>query len=94
MFLKSRPLSLQAVARTTPNLRTRAGFFMESNMKQSAIWTKGKRSIKGLWWYNGNEQFTILLEKVCSYSGRNISFYVVGDKPEFNGWKILRSDNG
>lgn len=58
-------------------------------MKQ-AIWTNGKRSLKGTYSYNwASDYFLIELESRDRITGRLRVFRVRGDKPEWGNWKLL-----
>ena len=58
---------------------------------KSATWVKGNQSITGKWeYYRPSEHFIIVLDSKDPVTGLFRKFVVYGDKPEFNGWRILK----
>ena len=56
-------------------------------------WKKGNQYVTGTWSYNwAADVFFITLEEPDPVSGRQYTFKVYGDHPEFNGFKLMQRD--
>jgi hypothetical protein len=60
---------------------------------REAVWTKGKRTVKGRYSYNrAGDFFYVEVDMKDPLTGSNHrSFTVYDDTPEWNGWKLQRT---
>lgn len=55
-----------------------------------ATWVKGKKRIKGRWYYNwADDCFWIILDDADPITGQERKIRVRGEHPEFNGWELV-----
>ena len=58
-----------------------------------AEWFRGRKKVTGMWRYNiPNNNFTIILDAKCPYTGDRVKFTTNDDDVGFNGW-ILRKES-
>lgn len=55
------------------------------------IWKKGEKEITGSWeYFPTSEKFVIWLHDEDPITGQRRVITTHGDKPEFNGWKLVK----
>lgn len=52
-------------------------------------WRRGKQVISGEYRYEGYDVFSIMLNGRDKITGMCRTFTVLGDKPEWDGWKLI-----